>query len=488
MLSGYTLRNRYKIIKPLGSGSFGITYLAEDLDLPDHPLCVVKNLQQSYSPEELEVIIAFFNKEAKALYRLGRECSQIPQLFAHFEEGGEFYLVQEYIDGHDLSKEIFSGNRLSEAQVTQLLKDILEVLAIIHDKNIIHRDIKAQNLMRRNSDGKIILIDFGTVKEISQLKANPLEQTNITIAIGTAGYMPTEQLSGYPKLASDIYAVGMLGIYALTGVRPQELPKDHNTFEVIWRDKASVSPFLANVLDKMVRYKFQERYQTAREALQALTKSSGYIPLPTLVSNVSQPRQANKRKFLIGAGVTVSLVFAIGFLSIAFLRQRITNTDICPETSALSTPTRSSDWEKGGIKYYGELKDDQPHGCGVMTFASGSSIAKYYEGRFSNGKFFGKGTLVYYNGDKYEGEFKENLFHGKGILRLANGTVYEGQFSNNKYEGIGKLFYINGCRYEGEFKNNKPDGQGTCIPSRGSPKTGIWHQGKIEGENNLCCV
>ena len=163
MLPGHILRNRYKILKQLGSGSFGITYLAEDLDLPDHPLCVVKNLRQSQNQEELEAFIAFFNKEAKALYRLGNELKQIPRLFAHFEEAGEFYLVQEYIDGHDLSQEIYGGNQLSEDKVTQLLQDILEVLTFIHDRNIIHRDVKAQNLMRRYSDGKIILIDFGTV-------------------------------------------------------------------------------------------------------------------------------------------------------------------------------------------------------------------------------------------------------------------------------------------------------------------------------------
>ncbi|MDF5732668.1 MAG: protein kinase, partial [Rhizonema sp. PD38] len=124
------LRNRYKIIKALGNGNFGITYLAEDLDLPDHPLCVVKNLRQSQSQEELQAFINYFSKEAKALYRLGREHSQIPQLFAHFEEGGEFYIVQEYIDGHDLSHEVFPGNKLNEAQVTQLLKEVLEVLTI----------------------------------------------------------------------------------------------------------------------------------------------------------------------------------------------------------------------------------------------------------------------------------------------------------------------------------------------------------------------
>ena len=432
MLPGHILRNRYKIIKQLGSGSFGITYLAEDLDLPDHPLCVVKNLRQSQNYEELQAFIAFFNKEAKALYRLGNELDQIPRLFAHFEEAGEFYLVQEYIDGHDLSQEIFPGNKLSEAQVTQLLKEILEVLSIIHNKNIIHRDVKAQNLMRRNSDGKIVLIDFGTVKELSQLKANLQEQTNVSVIVGTNGYMPYEQSSGYPKLASDIYAVGMLGIYALTGVRPQELPKNPDTFEVIWQDKVSVSPALANMLDKMVRSNFKERYQTAGEALQGLTALSS-----------RNFRFANQR-FLISVAVVASLFFGIGLLFMNFYRQSVTEVEKCPTISGLSTPNKLQDFvDTQGNKYYGKRNNRGYQGCGLLIFA---------------------------NGNKYEGEFKEGKFYGQGTFKFKNGNSYTGQFKNNIYEGEGILKYSNGCRYERNFKKGKFHGQRICIFQNGPVK------------------
>ncbi|MEH1901124.1 MAG: protein kinase [Nostoc sp.] len=516
MLASHILRNRYKIIKLLGSGSFGITYLAEDLDLPDHPLCVVKNLRQRQSPEELQIFINFFNKEAKALYRLGREYTQIPQLFAHFEEEGEFYLVQEYIDGHDLSQEIFSGNKLSEANVTQLLKEILEVLTIIHNQNIIHRDIKAQNLMRRNSDGKIVLIDFGSVKEISKLTVNPQEVTNVSVVIGTSGYMPNEQLNGYPKLSSDVYAVGMLGIYALTGIRPQELPKNPDTFEIIWRDRASVSPFLANVLDKMIRSNFKERYQTAGEALQALTAASSesiqVTPPPSSISPPSHFFIANQR-LLIGAGVLVSLLFGIGLLFINFSRQPTTNltripnsgqpipnseqptlvpkqplpdageltpqpglttpeipgikqprtdAETCPEPISPVPNTRPNwvDQKNHNNKYYGELKNGQPNGCGTYILANGNK----YEGKINQGKYDGMGTFIF-----------------------KDGSRYVGQFNNNSYVGLGKFIYINGCEYIGEFKQSKFDGQGTCISQNGVHKSGIWHQGKLQGKNQTCC-
>ncbi|MGB6300598.1 MAG: serine/threonine-protein kinase [Rivularia sp. (in: cyanobacteria)] len=322
MQPGDILRNRYKIIRQLGSGSFGTTYLAEVLDLPENAVCVVKNLRRAETQEELEDFIKFFGREGKALYHLGNHCNQIPRLFAHFEEQGEYYLVQEYIDGHDLSQEIFSGNKLSEAETIKLLKEILEVLKILHDKDIIHRDIKAQNLMRRNSDGKIVLIDFGAVKEISQSKVNPAEATSRTAMIGTHGYMPNEQFNGFPKLSSDVYAVGMLGIYALTGVRPQELPKDPNNFEVIWQDRVVVSPNFASVLDKMVRSNFRERYKNAGEALQALEIISSESTARTLkVSPKFSPEPSLTQSFsvtklgaLISFGVLFSLVVGIGAL------------------------------------------------------------------------------------------------------------------------------------------------------------------------------
>ena len=443
MFPGDILRNRYKIIKLLGSGSFGTTYLAKDLDLPENALCVVKSLRQGENQEELQDFTKFFNREGKALYSLGNDCNQIPRLFAHFEEEGKFYVVLEYIDGHDLSQEIFSSNKLSEARTIELLKEILEVLTIVHDKNIIHRDIKAQNLMRRKSDGKIVLIDFGAVKEISQLKVNPDEGTR-SVVLGTNGYMPIEQSHGYPKLSSDVYAVGMLGIYALTGVRPQQLPKDPDTFEVIWQDKVSVSPNFASVLDKMVRSNFRERYQNASEALQALKQASEPTGPNTRVSPgpvpVSPPPSFSvvNPRLLIVVGVLVSLVFGMGlFVFIPFLKQSQFIhyvKSVCPEEKLVFDPIQDSE----GNKFYGELKNDMYNGCGRVEFKTG---------------------------DKYVGQFRDG-----------------------DYEGMGRLIYKNNsCKYIGEFRESQFDGQGICISQDGSRKFGTWREGKLVGTKQTCC-
>ena len=261
---GTTLRGRYKVIRKLGHGAFGETYLAQDMDLPGKPLCVVKLLKPlRRDPFVLQTAIRLFDREAQVLYRLGNQHDQIPRLLAHFEENLEFYLVQEFIDGNDLSKELISGRQWSQEQVIAFLQDVLKTLEFVHQQNVIHRDIKPANLIKRASDSKIVLIDFGAVKEVTTLMAN----MEVVTVIGTPGYMPNEQHVGNPKFNSDIYSLGMICIQVITGNHPRNLPKYP---EVIW-NKQVVSPQLAAILDKMVCIDFQMRYQSATEVLQALT-------------------------------------------------------------------------------------------------------------------------------------------------------------------------------------------------------------------------
>ncbi len=271
MFVGKTLRNRYKILKVLGSGGFGDTYLAQDTDLPGHPTCVVKQLKpKDTSPNVLPIAKSLFEREAEYLYKLGNAHPQIPKLFAHFEENNEFFLVQEFVEGHSLAAEIPIGTRLSENATITLLLEILEVLSFVHQNNVIHRDIKLANLMRRQQDGKIILIDFGAVKDITALGTDSQGNTDVTVSIGSPGYMPSEQARGKPRLSSDVYAVGMIGLQALTGIAPDSLQEDANTGEILWRDRVQVSDAFAEILQNMVFYHFSQRYKSAIEALQAI--------------------------------------------------------------------------------------------------------------------------------------------------------------------------------------------------------------------------
>lgn len=293
MLTAQTnLAGRYQIVQALGSGGFGQTYLAKDLHLPNHPLCVVKQFRPH--PDQgatIEKLLELFDKEAKALYNLGNhDC--IPRLLAHFNEENEFYLTQEYIEGHTLTDELASGIKVNETQVISLLKDILEVLTFVHQNNVIHRDIKPSNLIRRKTDGKIVLIDFGAVKEVSRGKSQ-IGMTSVSIAIGSFGYMPDEQAANKPRYASDIYAIGKIAIQALTGMRPDQLSDDPNTGELIWKKYAHVSPQLSAVLDRMVRSHFRDRYADAAEALLAiqslsLDASESKYFAPTVINQTDQ--------------------------------------------------------------------------------------------------------------------------------------------------------------------------------------------------------
>ncbi|MEB3356197.1 MAG: tetratricopeptide repeat protein [Synechococcales bacterium] len=271
------LGGRYQLVACLGEGGFGQTFRAQDLHLPGQPLCVVKQLKpQVKSAQDLLVARRLFDTEAKVLYELGNH-PQIPRLLAHFEDNQEFYLAQELIEGHPLSDELTTPNRWSNAQVVALVGDILGTLAFVHQNRVIHRDIKPSNLIRRQRDNRIVLIDFGAVKQVSTQFVSANTGITHTISIGTHGYMPNEQLAGTPQFSSDIYAVGMIGIQALTGRHPKMLAADPRTGEIDWhRHAPQAHAGLRDVLDKMVRYDFRSRYITAADALadlQALPES-----------------------------------------------------------------------------------------------------------------------------------------------------------------------------------------------------------------------
>lgn len=206
-LVGKTIQGRYYVVKQLGRGGVGVTFVAEDQQCFDSQ-CVVKQLKPtSDNPKTLTIARRLFNREAEIMNRLGY-CDRIPNLLAYFEENNDFFLVQELIEGHDLSKEIKSGKPWSEKKTITLLQDILEVLLVVQQHSVIHRDLKPSNLMRRNQDEKIVLIDFGSVKQVSTQIIDGAGQIKQTVAVGTRSYMPMEQMMGRPGFHSDIYAVG----------------------------------------------------------------------------------------------------------------------------------------------------------------------------------------------------------------------------------------------------------------------------------------
>ncbi|MBD2316082.1 AAA-like domain-containing protein [Phormidium tenue] len=293
------LAGRYQIVKPLGGGGFGQTFLARDLQLPNQPACVVKQLKlQLLKPQELAIAKRLFDSEAKTLHDLGVH-DQIPRLFAHFEQNGEFYLVQEYVEGQTLESEIGAGKQWQQAQLISSLYDILQVLAFVHSCQVIHRDIKPANLIRRRSDRKIVLIDFGAVKALNPDSLERFmqdENQTRSVVVGSLVYMPNEQLAGQPKFCSDVYALGIMCLQAFTGLSFRELPKDKQTNEyscalAVAQVNLKINSGLAAIIDKMVRYDYRQRYHDATEALLALENLLRNAKAATTISRPPQQQQ-----------------------------------------------------------------------------------------------------------------------------------------------------------------------------------------------------
>lgn len=291
--SGDVIGGRYTIRESLSSGGFGQTFTAEDTQRPGNPKCVVKQLKLlNGTPQQVEIARKLFQREAEILEKLGRECNRIPQLLAHFEQDEEFYIVQEFIEGKTLAQELQESPRWNEKQALTFLQEILPTLEFVHKNDVIHRDIKPANLIRRTSDNAIFLIDFGAIKQVFSSTVTSSFGTNSTIAVGTLGYMPTEQAAGKPRKSSDIYALGVTVIQALTGIAPTNLQEDDHG-ELIWEPYAQVSPAFVSFLSRMVKHNFNDRYPDASATIVALDSYlkgdlSTSIPTVTL-SQLSQP-------------------------------------------------------------------------------------------------------------------------------------------------------------------------------------------------------
>jgi serine/threonine-protein kinase len=362
--------------------------------------------------------------------KLGYE-DRIPRLLAYFEDDNDFFLVQELIEGKDLSHEIILGRCLDSAEVTNVLIDILEVLAVIQKYNVIHRDIKPSNLMRRNKDGKIVAIDFGSVKQVTTQVVDTKGQVRPTVAVGTEAYMPIEQMMGHPGFYSDIYAVGVIAIQALSGIVPRSLAID-NDGELIWRVRlpdnlAQSNLKLLDIIDKMVRYRCQERYGSAVDVLnelRSLSVNQRKIPSTTIITDspvVPPSPQAEARINQISSAkpnrkprsiiLATSAIVALGGLAAMLLRSPDARTpDIAPQELLL---------ESYENRDYG-FKIDYPK---VWT-------------KEQRDDFFTRGVLFSSSLDGANDNFEENV----SILveNLAPNTSIDG-YTNDSIQEIKKL-------------------------------------------------
>ena len=267
------LNNRYRIIKTLGRGGFGETYLTIDNHMPSGRKCVLKQLKPIVKESKMPLWMKErFQREAAILEELGNGSNQIPQLYAYFSEDDKFYLVQEWIEGLTLNQYWEQEGNLHRDEVRQILTQLLPVLDYVHSRRIIHRDIKPENIILRQGDKLPFLIDFGAVKEAIATEVNG-SSNSFSASIGTPGYMSSEQAAGRPIYSSDLYSLGLTAIFLLTGLAPHELETDPRNGEIIWREHAvNVDPELADILDRSIKFHPRDRFASAQEMLNALNK------------------------------------------------------------------------------------------------------------------------------------------------------------------------------------------------------------------------
>ncbi len=278
------LNNRYRVLRRLGAGGFGNTFLAEDTYMPSGRRCVIKQLKPvTHDPQTYKVVQERFQREAAVLEELGEGNNQIPRLYAYFTEAGQFYLVQEYIEGETLTQKVEKGGTLNETEVKKIIVSLLPVLDYVHSRRMIHRDIKPDNVIVRQRDALPVLIDFGAVKEAMNTQVNVPGHQPHSMVIGTPGFMPAEQAGGRPTYASDVYSLGLVAVFLLTGKMPQDLQTDSRTGELLWRQYApNINANLAMVIDRAIRFNAPERFASAKDMLNALQSGDAVSEMATV--------------------------------------------------------------------------------------------------------------------------------------------------------------------------------------------------------------
>ena len=281
------LDGRYQVNQILAIGDWGRTYLAQDTRRPSQPDCMIQHIIPIVHDDAYEYALRhLFVREAATLEQLG-EHEQMPRLLACFEDEQGFHLVQEFINGDALSLELLPEQPWQEEHVMQLLLECLELLAVVHSECCRHGDVRPDNLIRRSQDGTLTLTNFGTVRDVHLSLMTLQRRSAPSMVPNTQGYQPPEQVQGLPCLASDVYAVGLMGIQALTGVSPLQLKHDARTREIVWQPfqqgaGSTLRHGLVAVLSRMVRADHTQRYPSAKEALQALRSLAQGVPFERL--------------------------------------------------------------------------------------------------------------------------------------------------------------------------------------------------------------
>lgn len=276
------LGDRYRAIELMRHDGDRRTFLAIDERKPSQPKCLIQQFflpgGQSSTNSQGNIIrekaAELLHKRALLLDELGRH-PQIPRLLAYFPEAQYPCWVKEFIEGQDLAAEFAATGRKNETEIRSLLSDLLPVLEFIHSKNVIHKHIQPENIIRpKEAKKKLALVGFASEKLTPIESAAPGQGSS-----SYSEYSAPELLEGEAVFASDLYSLGLTCIHLLTGKRPQQLYNSREkTF--VWREHLgnnTVSTEMGLLLDKMIAKNVSDRYQSAAEVLKDLHKLPKFL-------------------------------------------------------------------------------------------------------------------------------------------------------------------------------------------------------------------
>jgi serine/threonine-protein kinase len=407
---GTILNDRYKVIRQIGRGGFGRTYLAEDTQRYREK-CVLKEFApQVESERDLRKAEELFEREAGILYKLKHE--QIPRFEALLKtriDGKEsLFLVQEYIEGDSYWDLLKRTGKFSEEEVTQLLTELLPVLEYIHSQNLIHRDISPDNLLLREPDNKPVLIDFGCVKVAANAVSKSTGQS-ITL-IGKKGYSPEEQMrSGQAFPSSDLYSLAVTILVLLTAKQPQDLYDMH---QGIWRwqSEINLSPHLTKILEKMLAYHPRDRYQSAEQVRKALESHQSSI-VSNIVSRI--------RTLIVAPGNPETSENSAHPLSQIVSQVNSNISRIKTKAITVSRQITHPPAEVSKVSHFGRLGLIATGAVilpGILTFTALKSLLS----TANNSQLLTSHSL-----SKQEQQLQQEIYHRLQVLKLNPGAFYE---------------------------------------------------------------
>ena len=427
-MSNVILVERYRIIELLSGHLGSRTYLSEDTSQSNFNQYVVKQfLPPSKDPTLLKVSHSVLETEVKPLENLVQQNNKIENLTNFFEKNNNFYLVRKYIVGKSLKEEIVPGKNLTSEQVKNILKEILEILVFIHQQGVIHRNLKPANIIRRESDKKLVLIDFGSPQEA------------VSNIVAASEYIPIEQAHRNPQFNSDIYTLGIIAIEALTGLRAKEITNNKNkkntdAERITWYPHSyKVNSKLAKVINKMVDLNYRNRYQSAKEVLEDL--ETIYQPQSNKIYQQVKHQISERPKLFVGLGSLILAATASWYFFASkdinyakqLYQQGLTNYKNSEYKQAINlfsqairiNPEYSSAYNLRGDAYYnlGNYEKSQQDSSAAIRNNPNDANA-YYDRGFSL-YFAGEynGAIIDHNqAIKLNPDFA-NAYYGRGLAR-----------------------------------------------------------------------